>query len=117
MEIAIAGRRAALGTEMMDEVQGQITQIELLPGLSHCVETCAKQKYAATMSRILSGDQSHGLEERLELLKTFLQKADFSRLRRESEEHLTQGRKVRFVLSRSAGHSKWSARMMVEGSA
>ena len=114
MEIAIAGRRAALGTEMMDEVQGQITQIELLPGLSHCVETCAKQKYAATMSRILSGDQSHGLEERLELLKTFLQKADFSRLRQESEEHIIQGRKVKFVISGFAGHSELSVQMTVE---
>ena len=55
------------------------------------------------MSRILSGDQSPGLEERLDLLKTFLETADFSRLRRESEEHMIQGRKVKFVLSGSAG--------------
>ena len=102
---------------MTDEVQGQITHIELLPDLSHCVQTRARQEYAATMSKIMSGDDSPGLEPRLELLKAFLEEADFGRLRRESEEHLTQGRKVRFLLSRSAGHSKWSARMMVEGSA
>jgi hypothetical protein len=78
---------------MMEEVQGQISQIELLPDLSHCVETRAKQEFAATMSKILSGDQSPGLEARLELLKAFLEEADFSRLRRESEEHLTQGRR------------------------
>jgi hypothetical protein len=88
---------------MMDEVQDQITHIELLPDLSHCVETRAKQEYAATMSRILSGDQSHGLEERLELLKTFLQTADFRRLRRESEEHIIRGKRVKFVLSGSVG--------------
>ena len=99
---------------MMDEIQNHITRIELLPDLSYCVETRAKQKYAATMSRILSGDQSPGREERLDLLKTFLETADFSRLRRESEEHMIQGQKVKFVLSGSAGHSKCSVQMTVE---
>jgi hypothetical protein len=69
------------------------------------------------MSRIMSGDESPGLEPRLELLKAFLEEADFSRLRRESEEHLTRGRKVRFVLSGPAGNGKWSVSMIVEDSA
>jgi hypothetical protein len=99
---------------MTDEVQSRITRIELLPELSHCVETRAKQEYASTMSKILSGNQSPGLEERLDLLKTFLETADFSRLRRESEEHMIQGRKVKFVISGFAGHSKWSVEMTVE---
>jgi hypothetical protein len=99
---------------MTDEVQSRITRIELFPDLSHCVETRAKQAYAATMSSIMSGDGSPELEQQLELLKAFLEQADFSRLRRESEEHLTQGRKVKFVLSGSAGPGKWSARMTVE---
>ena len=102
---------------MTDGSQHQATRIELLPDLSHCIQTRARQEHSATMSQIMSGDQSPELEQRLELLRAFLEEADFSRLRRESEEHLTQGRKVRFLLSRSAGHSKWSARMMVEGSA
>lgn len=99
---------------MTDEVQSRITRIELLPDLSHCVETRAKQEYAATMSGILSGDQSPVLDERLELLRAFLETADFSRLRRKSEEHMIQGRKVKFVLSRLAGHSEWSVEMIVE---
>ena len=99
---------------MMEEVQGQISQIGLLPDLSHCVETRAKQEFAATMSKILSGDQSPGLEERVELLRVFLEEADFSGLRRASEEHMMQGRKVKFVLSRLAGHSEWSVEMTVE---
>jgi hypothetical protein len=94
-----------------------LTRIELLPDLSHCVQTRARQEYAATTSKIMSGDDSPGLEPRLELLKAFLEEADFSRLRRESEEHLTQGRKVKFLLSGSAGPGKWSARMIVEDSA
>ncbi|MBN2099631.1 MAG: hypothetical protein JW753_08555 [Dehalococcoidia bacterium] len=101
----------------MDETQDQLTRIELAPNLEHCVQTRAKQEYAATMSKIMSGDSSPGLEPRLELLKAFLEEADFGRLRRESEEHLTQGRKVKFVLSGSAGPGKWSARMVVGDSA
>ena len=98
---------------MMDETQNQLTRIDLVPDLSHCVQTRARQEYAATMSKIMSGDQSPGLEQRLELLKAFLEEADFSRLRRESEEHLTQGRKVKFVLSGSAGPGGWSLEMTV----
>ena len=98
---------------MTDEVQSRVTRIELFPDLSHCVETRAKQEYAATMSRIMSGDGSPKLEQQLELLKAFLEEADFRRLRRESEEHLTQLRKVKFVLSGSAGPGKWSAKMIV----
>jgi hypothetical protein len=99
---------------MTDESRPAATRIELLPDLSHCVQTRARQEYTAVMSRIMSGDESSGLEDRLELLKSFLEEADFSRLRRESEAHLTQGRRVKFVVSRSAGPRKWTARMTVE---
>jgi hypothetical protein len=99
---------------MMDEVQNQVTRIELLPDLSHCVETRAKQEYAVTMSRILSGDQLLGLQKRLELLKTFLETADFGRLRRESEEHLIRGKRVKFVLSGFVGGDEWSVQMLIE---
>jgi len=112
--VAASRRGAVVGEKMTNETMGQQTRIELVPNLEHCVQTRAKQEYAATMSRIMSGDDSPGLEPRLELLKAFLEEADFGRLRRESEEHLTQGRKVKFVLSRSAGPGKWSARMEVE---
>lgn len=98
----------------MDGSQHQTTPIELRPDLSHCVQTRARHEYSTTMSQIMSGDQSPELEQRLELLRAFLEEADFSRLRRESEEHLTQGRKVTFVLSRPAGQGKWSVGMVVE---
>jgi len=91
-----------------------MTRIELVPDLLHCIQTRARQEHSTTMSKILSGDQSPELEQRLELLKAFLEEADFGQLRRESEEYLVQGRKVKFVLSGSAGLGKWSARMIVE---
>jgi hypothetical protein len=99
---------------MTEEIQRPDMTIELLPDLSHCVQTRARQEYGAAMTRIMSGDESTALEQRLKLLKAFLEEADFSRLRRESEEHLTQGRRVKFVLSGSAGAGKWSVRMIVE---
>jgi hypothetical protein len=117
VEITVAGRGTPVGGLVTDGSQHQATRIELLPDLSHCVQTRAKQEYAGTMSKIMSGDQSPELETRLELLKAFLEEADFSRLRRESEEHLAQGRKVTFVLSGSADPGKWSVEMKVGDSA
>jgi hypothetical protein len=99
---------------MMDEIQGQIMHIELLPDLSHCIESRAKQEYAVTMSKILSGNQSHELEKRLELLRAFLETADSGRLRRESEEHMMRGKRVKFMLSGSVGGDEWSMQMIVE---
>jgi hypothetical protein len=94
-----------------------LTRIELVPDLEHCVQTRARQEYSTIAGKIMSGDPSPEFEPRLELLKAFLEEADFSRLRRESEEHLMQGRKVKFMLSGSAGPSKWSVEMKVGESA
>jgi len=38
------------------------------------------------------------LERKSELLKAFLESADFRKLRRESEKHLIQGRTVKFII-------------------
>jgi len=115
VELPIGWRGAALGARKTHKVENQMTRIELLPDLSHCVETRARHEYAATMSRILSGDHSDALEERLELLKAFLVTADFGRLRQESEQHMLRGAEVKFVLSRYGEHADWDVRMVVEG--
>lgn len=90
-------------------------RIEMVPDLEHCIQTRARQEHTAAMGRLMGGDRSPDLEERLELLQAFLEEADFNRLRRDSEAHLTQGRKVRFVLSGSPG--KWNVQMAVEDQA
>jgi hypothetical protein len=90
-------------------------RIELVPDLEHCVQTKAKQEYNAIAGNIMSGDPSPELEPRLELLKAFLEEADFGRLRRESEAHLTEGCRVKFVLS--SYPSKWNVQMIVENQA
>ncbi len=95
----------------VDGRRPDVTRIELAPDLEHCVQTRARQEHAAAMSRILAGDESGDLQQRLELLKAFLEEADFNRLRRESEEHLLQGRRVKFVLSGPPG--EWNVQMAV----
>jgi hypothetical protein len=41
------------------------------------------------------------------LLRDFLEEADFRELRRQSEEYLLQGRRVKFVLYREAGELRY----------
>ncbi len=96
------------------DAQGRPTHIELFPDIDHCVETRARQEHSAAIGRIMSGDSSPDLEERLELLRAFLEQADFGRLRRESEPHLAQGRKVKFALSGSPAPGAWNVEMIVE---
>lgn len=45
-----------------------------------------------------SAQEDKEAERNIELLKAFLESADFKKLRRESEEYLTQGRAVKFIV-------------------
>jgi hypothetical protein len=74
-------------------------EIRLEPSLSSCIETVAKAEYERVLSLLLKGKQEdHQLEEELELLRVFLESADFSRLRGLSEKFLLDGRRVEFIL-------------------
>jgi len=50
-----------------------------------------------------SGREDKKLEERIELLKAFLESMDFKKLRSQSEKHLVQGKTVKFVISWKEG--------------
>ena len=79
-------------------------RVELAPDLSHCVETVAKRKYREIVGSLLVGTEPN--EERarqVELLRVFLETADFKELRMESERHLMAGRHVAFVLRLEGG--------------
>jgi hypothetical protein len=73
-------------------------QIELFPSLSHCVETTAKQEFRKSVDEYMEKQGDKQLEDRIELLKAFLESMDFRELRCESEKHLVEGKKVRFVI-------------------
>jgi len=74
-------------------------KVELIPDLTHCIETVAKREHAAVLKQLLRpGQGNKELEEKLEILRLFLERADFKRLRAESEKRLMEGRKVKFVV-------------------
>ena len=83
-------------------------RIELLPDLSHCIETVAKRECQKTVSRLLEGAGSEELEQTAELLRMFLETMDFRKLRTESERHLTEGKEVKFVVYLDDGAPKYT---------
>jgi len=73
--------------------------IELFPNLSHCIETTAREEFWNSVNQYMeSGQKDKKLEERIELLKAFLESADFRKLRSQSEKYLVEGKPVKFVI-------------------
>ena len=70
-------------------------KIELTPNLEHCIETTARKEHQRLMLEYLGGKGPADFEDRVELLRTFLETADFRKLRKESEAELLQEKKVR----------------------
>lgn len=86
--------------------------IELFPSLDHCVETAAREEFWNSVNQYMErGGQHKELEERIELLKAFLESTDFRKLRGQSERYLTEGHKVKFVICRRK--EKVDCQMMV----
>ena len=78
--------------------------IELFPNLSHCIETVAKEEYWNSVNKFMEDEQEDKeLQQRIELLKAFLESMDFKKLRRESESYLIQGKTVKFVIYWESG--------------
>jgi len=74
-------------------------RIELVPDLDHCIETIARRKHAEFSQRLLGSEAGNSeMEEKLEILRLFLETADFRKLRSESEKRLVNGRNVRFTV-------------------
>jgi hypothetical protein len=83
-------------------------KIELIPDLTHCIETVAKREHVEVMKQLLaSGRANKELQEKLEVLRLFLETADFKKLRSESEKQLMEGRAVRFVVYLDDGVPKY----------
>ena len=78
-------------------------KIELFPSLSHCIETIAREEFWNSVNQYLEGGcQDRQLEDKINLLRAFLESADFKKLRSQSEQHLVQGQRIKFVISRQA---------------
>ncbi|MBE9501003.1 MAG: hypothetical protein IMY87_01045 [Chloroflexi bacterium] len=88
--------------------------VELSPRLYHCIESAAREEFWNSVNGYLEGGrEDRELEERIELLKAFLESTDFGKLRSQSEKHLIEGKKVKFVICRQEGGLDY--RMMVIG--
>jgi hypothetical protein len=75
-------------------------KIELTPTLYLCIEGTARQEYKNSADEYMrKGKKDRKLEEKIELLRMFLETTDFRNLRAESEKHLIEGKKVRFMLT------------------
>ena len=89
-----------------------MVNIELEPELFACVEAKAKRQYEQIQKELLKGGEEKELTERLEILRLFLESADFSKLRSESEKHLLEGKRVKFLLSLEKGKPKYEMRIV-----
>lgn len=79
-----------------------MTTIELFPTLEHCIESTAKAEFNRLAAQYLNlGREDPLLEAKLELLRDFLETADFRTLRQESSFYLIVGEKVKFIISDS----------------
>jgi hypothetical protein len=85
----------------------EMSQTELVPDLSHCIETVARRKYENLVGSYLqTGKDDSKFGEKVELLRSFLESADFRKLRKQSEGYLLKGQKIKFILYRERGKSK-----------
>ena len=79
-------------------------KVELIPDLTYCIETVAKREHTAVLKQLLKpGQGNKELEEKLEIIRLFLETSNFKKLRAESEKRLMEGKKVKFVVYRDKG--------------
>jgi len=83
-----------------------MVEIELYPTLNHCIETTARKEYQRLVQEYLDGKGTPDFQERADLLRSFLESADFRKLRQQSEAELLQGKKVTFTLYRDGDETK-----------
>lgn len=81
--------------------------VRLQPDLAHCIETVAREEFGRSMRLLLAGERTPGLAEKTDLLRLFLETADFSELRRISEPLLAGGRRVTFVVYDDKGTPRY----------
>ena len=86
----------------------EMLKIELIPELDHCIEMVARREHTAILKQLLtSGQRNEELEEKLEILRLFLETADFKQLRLKSERQLAKGKRAQFVVYLEEGIPKY----------
>ena len=78
--------------------------VKLAPTIKSCIDATAQREYWRRVQEYLKmGNEDMGLEEGIELLRGFLESANFAKLRSQSEKHLSDGKRVHFNLSTRNG--------------
>ena len=81
-----------------------MSEIVLHPDRCHCIQTVAKHEYERILKELLNEVEVNVvLEERFQMLKAFLESADFAELRRSYEPYLVEGKSVVFTLRSMEG--------------
>ncbi len=75
------------------------------------METQAKRRYNQIASELLNEGEEGELAVKLETLRLFLESADFNKLRSESEKHLVEGKKVKFIVHLEEGKPKYEMKV------
>jgi len=105
----IACRIRAAQSELIYNI---IVKIELIPTLELCIEGAARQEYKKSADEYMQrGEKDRKLEEKIELLRMFLETMDFRKLRAESEKYLIEGKNVRFILTSEKGKPKYEMKV------
>jgi hypothetical protein len=87
-------------------------KIELVPTLDLCIEGTARQEYKKCANEYMQrGRKDRELEQKIELLRMFLETTDFRKLRAESEKHLIEGKKVKFILTLEKGKPRYEMKI------
>lgn len=75
-------------------------------------EGTARQEYLKSTDEYMrKGQKDRKLEEKIELLRMFLETMDFRKLRAESEKYLVEGKAVKFILTSVKGKPKYETKV------
>lgn len=78
--------------------------MKLVPDTTHCIETVARNEYEKLVRGVLrKGSVDPQIFAGMELLRTFLENADFRALRKQSDEYLLAGKRIAFIVEGKAG--------------
>jgi hypothetical protein len=87
--------------------------IKLVPNLSSCIETTARNAHRERLFLLLSGNQDNDrLKMELTVLEKFLETTDFKKLRAESEKHLVDGKQVEFIIYLQDGKAEYDLKIL-----
>ena len=71
------------------------------------METQTKRHYNQISGKLLKKGNDNELAEKLEILRLFIESADFNKLRSKSEKHLVEGKRVKFILYLEKGKPEY----------